>query len=149
MAAPVWKILDTTSYMQKWYEVLTTALLKFQSSGIYCPRRLEASTYTSPILFQTQQNPRYIHKTEMEKRLYTRPRAGRLQTLYEYSCNVLQRFRRRKLHVVCTSNRIHTLNLRTIQLSPFSNAAATYKPVRSFYLVVTEDSSSPHFSPDQ
>jgi len=56
----------------------------------------------------------------------------------EYSY-VLQTFRRRKPHIACTSNRIQTLNLRTIQLSPCSNAAATYKPVRSFIL------SSPKF----
>jgi hypothetical protein len=70
----------TTTYTQKWYEVLTTAFLKLQSPGIWCPRRLEASAYT--ILFQTQQNPRHIHKLETEKGLYTRPRTDRLQTLW-------------------------------------------------------------------
>lgn len=76
------RMVFTITYTQKWYEVLTTALLKSQSSGTWCPRRLEPSTYTSPILFQAQQNPRYIHKPEMEKRLCTRPWDDRLQTLW-------------------------------------------------------------------
>jgi hypothetical protein len=63
-------------------KVLTTALLKLQSSGIWCPRGLETSTYTSPILCQTQQNPRYIHKPEVEKGLYTRRLTDHLQTLW-------------------------------------------------------------------